>query len=187
MVELSGDDVESLGAASVCLGANCLRIGKSRLLGRSACTGRLDLQLLFTRISGCSGETSAGGESLLCGHSAGQAARLAPAKKTVGFAVLGAVLACGRIALRACRGNANGRREARVELAMVELSGDDVESLGAASVCLGANCLRIGKSRLLGRSACTGGLDLQLLFTRISGCHTPGEAFVGNEPMPDLL
>merc|ERR1712139_558081 len=126
--------------------------------------------LLLARVGRCGCETSASGEGLLCWRGAGQAARLAPVEKAVGFAVLGTVLTCGRIALRARGGNANGRSEAAVELVMVELSSDDVESCGAASVGLVANDLRISKLALFITRASTCDLSLQLIFARVSRC-----------------
>jgi len=81
---------------------------------------------ILARVSCCWGKTSARGKCLLRGLCAGQATRLAPAKKTVGFAILGAVFASRCVALSASLGNANGSREAIVEFVVIELAGENV-------------------------------------------------------------
>merc|ERR1712070_379390 len=164
MIKLAGDGVESSGAAVVGLLASGCRICECSLLVCGASTCNLSLQLLLARVSCWRGEPSACGEGLLRGLGAGKATGLAPAEQAISFAVCGAILARHGVALGASGRNAGGGSEARVELVMIKLASDDVESCGAAVVGLLASGCRICECSLLVGRTSTCNLSLQLLF-----------------------
>merc|ERR1712159_403520 len=123
VVEVASEHIVRAGAAVVGLLASHLRISERGLLISRA--GSSGLQLL-ARL-GCSGlEASACGKGLLSWLSAGEAARLTPAKKAIGLAVLGAVLASCCVALRASGADAGRGSEALVELVVVEVASEHI-------------------------------------------------------------
>merc|ERR1711937_925292 len=118
LVVVDAAQAKSLLAASILLLADVLGISECRLV--ISTTGTSDLQAVLARCSNCRGEASAAFETILGRLSAGEAARLAPAKQACGLAVLEAVVSHGVVALGATRADAEIGLDARRELVVVD-------------------------------------------------------------------